>query len=90
MDDTQTEKRFDHEREPTSEPTGDQPMPAVKPNSWRKTATTEAVEALVEETMETKWGPQTAAPGDYIVTNPDGERYPVDRATFLSTYERVE
>ena len=40
--------------------------------------------------LDTKNGRQFIKPGDYIITNPDGERYPCDAATFESTYELVE
>lgn len=57
---------------------------------FRKKATVEAVELTTPTTVDTKWGPQTGQPGDWLITNPDGEQYPCPRDTFESTYEPVE
>lgn len=52
-----------------------------------KNTPVEAVEHTGEPvTLATAWGPQVAEAGDWIITNPDGERYPCPRQTFLTTY----
>lgn len=58
---------------------------------YRKKAIVEAIMHLgAPLLLNTKTGRQVAYEGDYIITNPDGERYPCNARTFLDTYEPVE
>jgi hypothetical protein len=56
---------------------------------YRKTSLVEAEEAATGGSMNTKTGLHSYHKGDFIITNPDGERYPCPRDVFLKTYELV-
>lgn len=47
-------------------------------------------ETVLKPYLNTKQGKQYINPGDYIITNPDGERYPCPKDTFEATYEEVK
>lgn len=57
---------------------------------YRKKSVVDAEQATDSGVLETKWGPQEYTVGDWIITNPDGERYPCPTDTFLETYEVAE
>jgi hypothetical protein len=55
---------------------------------YRKKVSVDAEEAKIDGQMMTRTGLHQYKQGDFIITNPDGERYPCPRDVFLSTYER--
>lgn len=57
---------------------------------YRKRALVEAVQLTDAVTVATKTGEQTGKPGDYLITNPDGEQYPCPKDVFEDTYELAE
>jgi hypothetical protein len=57
--------------------------------TYRKTSLVEAEEALKDGSMQTRTGLHVYHKGDFIIENPDGERYPCPRDVFLKTYELV-
>ncbi len=59
----------------------------VSPGVFRKTALIEAEQALEDCKIDTLEGQSDCKKGDFIVTNPGGDRYPVGRETFLNIYE---
>jgi hypothetical protein len=56
---------------------------------YRKKSLVEAEEAKAGGSMDTKTGLHSYQKGDFIITNPDGERYPCPRDVFFKTYELV-
>jgi hypothetical protein len=50
---------------------------------FRKKVAVEAEEATTDGRMLTKTGRHTYQKGDFIITNPDGEKYPCPRAVSL-------
>lgn len=80
-------ERMDAEIAPAFDHQGPGPSEVeLAPNTYRKAGYVHAVEAREIEVFETGSGQQTAQVGDFIITNPDGDRYPCPRQTFLSTY----
>lgn len=56
---------------------------------YRKTSTIQAYCACEPGVVETRWGPISYEHGDWLVTNPDGETYPVKPDVFERDYELV-
>jgi hypothetical protein len=56
---------------------------------YRKKSLVEAEEAKTGGSMDTRTGLHSYKKGDFIITNPDGERYPCPRDVFFKTYELV-
>ncbi len=63
--------------------------PNLGPNSFLKTALTHAQVLDRDVTVTTLEGAKTAQAGDYLVTGPAGEQYPVPRAEFEHMYAQV-
>jgi len=55
-----------------------------------KTATVSAVEAEADGKVKTLEGYSKYSAGDFIVTNPDGDQYPISRAKFLRVYTEYQ
>ncbi len=53
---------------------------------YRKKVIVDAQEATADGQMTTRTGVQQYKQGDFIITNPDGERYPCPRDVFFLTY----
>lgn len=62
----------------------------VSPGVYRKTAAVEADECLADCKIDTLEGQSDCKAGDFVVTNPGGDRYPVERGIFLDIYEPME
>lgn len=60
-----------------------------EPGIYGKTATVQAVRLTEPTTVNTLEGPAQASAGDWLVTNPKGEQYPVSDETFRATYRLV-
>jgi hypothetical protein len=54
---------------------------------YRKKVIVDAQEATADGQMTTRTGVQQYKQGDFIITNPDGERYPCPRDVFFLTYK---
>ncbi|MFV8827812.1 hypothetical protein [Alkalihalobacterium sp. APHAB7] len=50
----------------------------------------EAVKLKRSITIETAEGTVRGLPGDYLITEPSGEQYPIRSEEFEATYERVK
>jgi hypothetical protein len=61
----------------------------VSKGQYRKTATVEAEQTTEDGTVETLEGKSGYKAGDYIVTNPGGDRYPVEKVKFEAMYQPV-
>lgn len=61
----------------------------VGENEYIKTATIEAYEALDTGEVSTLEGKSAYKPGDFIVTNPGGDKYVISAETFQNMYEQV-
>jgi hypothetical protein len=57
--------------------------------TYRKRSTVEARRAEMPGVADTAWGPIPYEIGDWLVTNPDGETYPVGPGVFARDYELV-
>ena len=57
--------------------------------TYRKISLVEAEEAMSSGSMSTRTGVHSYEKGDFIIKNPDGERYPCPRDVFEKTYELV-
>lgn len=57
---------------------------------YQKVSTVNAEVALSAGVTATNWGDQVYDKGDYLVTNPDGETYPVKPHVFLRDYVPVQ
>lgn len=62
---------------------------ALPDGTYSRTGTVTARQADITEMVKTLEGTATAAPGDWIVTAPDGSSWPVPDAVFRSGYEEV-
>ncbi|MGO4888173.1 hypothetical protein ACJ2A9_10470 [Anaerobacillus sp. MEB173] len=56
----------------------------------RKPVVIEAVKITRPITIETADGTKKGQPGDYLITDQNGEQYPCPAITFLETYEPVK
>jgi hypothetical protein len=54
---------------------------------YRKKSSVEAEEATADGSMKTRTGVGFYRKGDFIIKNPDGERYPCPKDVFEETYE---
>lgn len=62
----------------------------VGDDEYVKTATIEATEATEAGSISTLEGESAYEAGDFLVTNPGGDRYCITRDKFLAMYEEVE
>lgn len=60
------------------------------PKYRKKPIVVEAVKLTRPITIETSKGTMKGLPGDYLVTDKNGEQYPCDRDQFESEYELVQ
>ncbi|SEM52370.1 hypothetical protein SAMN05192533_103237 [Mesobacillus persicus] len=56
----------------------------------KKPVIVEAVKLTRSITIETSNGTMKGLPGDYLITDADGEQYPCDRNQFEAEYELVK
>lgn len=61
----------------------------VSPGVYRKTATIEAEQATEDGAIDTLEGSSKYKAGDFLVTNPGGDRYPIEHDKFVAMYEPV-
>ncbi len=61
----------------------------VSPGVYRKTVMITAELAVKSGSVNTIEGTSSYGKGDFIITNPGGDQYPVDREKFFEMYERV-
>lgn len=57
---------------------------------WQRVGTVTAARVREEHVVETLEGPATARVGDWLVTAPDGTRWPVPDPVFRNSYEPVD
>ncbi|WP_180271273.1 hypothetical protein [Fredinandcohnia onubensis] len=60
------------------------------PKYRKKPIIVEAVKLTRSITIETSNGSMKGLPGDYLITDKDGEQYPCDRDQFEAEYEPVK
>ncbi|WP_421383696.1 hypothetical protein ACOJQI_03720 [Bacillus salacetis] len=60
------------------------------PKYRKKPIVVEAVKLTRSITIETSNGTMKGLPGDYLITDKDGEHYPCDRDQFEAEYELVK
>ncbi|MEK5442651.1 PGDYG domain-containing protein [Fredinandcohnia sp. FSL W7-1320] len=60
------------------------------PKYRKKPIVVEAVKLTGPITIETSNGSMKGLPGDYLITDKDGEQYPCDRDQFEAEYEPVK
>ncbi|MFA9560547.1 hypothetical protein ACERII_24920 [Evansella sp. AB-rgal1] len=60
------------------------------PKYRRKPQVVEAVKITRTITIESVEGTMTGNPGDYLITDPSGEQYPLKANVFEKTYEQVK
>ena len=60
------------------------------PKYRKKPIIVEAVKLTRPITIETSNGSMKGLPGDYLITDKDGEQYPCDRDQFEAEYEPVK
>ena len=60
------------------------------PKYRKKPIVVEAVKLTRPITIETSNGSMKGLPGDYLITDKDGEQYPCDRDQFEAEYEPVK
>ncbi|MFS0861094.1 hypothetical protein [Fredinandcohnia sp. 179-A 10B2 NHS] len=60
------------------------------PKYRKKPVVVEAVKLTRPITIETSNGTMKGLPGDYLVTDTNGEQYPCDRDQFESEYELIQ
>jgi len=59
----------------------------VSPGRFIKTVTIEAEQVAAFGFIKTLEGDSSYEPGDYIITNPGGDKYPVSKGKFENMYE---
>lgn len=59
----------------------------VSPGRYRRTGTVTARRVLAPEVVDTLEGPASARPGDWVVTGPHGNSWPVPDEVFHEGYE---
>ena len=62
----------------------------LMPKYRKKPIVVEAVKLTRPITIETSNGSMKGLPGDYLITDKDGEQYPCDRDQFEAEYEPVK
>lgn len=60
------------------------------PKYRKKPTTVEAVKLTRSITVESSNGTMKGLPGDYLITDENGEQYPCDRDQFEAEYELVK
>lgn len=60
------------------------------PKYRKKPVTVDAVKITRPITVETSKGTMKGLPGDYLITDENGEQYPCDRDEFEESYELVK
>ncbi|UOE92473.1 MULTISPECIES: hypothetical protein [Bacillaceae] len=56
----------------------------------RKSVVVEAVKITRTITITTSEGKMVGNPGDYLITDQNGEQYPLDAHTFEDMYEKIK
>lgn len=60
------------------------------PKYRKKPVIVEAVKLTRSITIDTSNGTMKGLPGDYLITDKNGEQYPLDRDTFEAEYEKMK